>query len=340
MHSLTGDAFIGEVVPVFLKDEFFARLISFYDQQDEPEVTDIWKGIFTTFYGALKVALIDEDIPSLRKILGDAFNDCFLFGLDHGRTNPFYQRDWDAQLIRTAVTAGLLPAYSPEQSNPLMTKREDLLGGIESLCCRPIGLKFGPKGMFGVTHGSGIVPCKVLQELAVYWAARKFSSKRIESVLEIGGGNGTLATVFHLMSPQPLRYSIVDLPLVSVIQAYMIACIAGEESVALVNVDMGKGGPDSRFNIFGLEWPEYKSQVYINQDSLPEMPWSIAMDYVRAVGIEMPETGFFLSVNHESQVANQNRVFLLAAQNCKLRSVVRAPFLNRDGYMLEIFRRI
>lgn len=147
------------------------------------------------------------------------------------------------------------------------------------------------------------------------------------SVLEIGGGLGR--TALHAAQLGITDYTIVDLPLSGVAQAYFLGMALGPEAIAL----WGEPGFDSRggIRIAPRDWlaltPDCFS-VGLNVDSLPEMDPGIAATYVDWM---VKRCAKVLSINHEELPLKASELF---ANKGVVAS--RSVYPLRAGYFEEL----
>jgi hypothetical protein len=73
-----------------------------------------------------------------------------------------------------------------------------------------------------------------LYHLARYSAATGCDLEDIHNVVEWGGGYGNLARIFQRLKSPSLTYTIVDLPIMSMIQSIYLSSILGEDKVRII----------------------------------------------------------------------------------------------------------
>lgn len=333
-HSFADTYELADCVSTELSPHFFDAALRFYRSQPRvrPEALgEIWHGIYTQCYGELLEVLEKGTGPMLKKVLSQLYDGNFVFGIDYNRRTrgADYIGFWDQTAIAAGVQIGVVPEINPNQPSPLVLSRDELLWMIDDASGINLIVESGPSGLFGFHANGGVVHPKMLEASATVTFLKRLSCRKIESVTELGAGMGWLALACSRMNPA-IRYYTVDLPPMAVIQAYFLACCAGEGRVSF-------GGYTSTFNICGMNWPANSPDFIINQDSLPEMPQIHRDIHLSQIASRVSKGSQFVSINHESSLAEQIRTFLSTQQLEPLKLWLRAPYRARQGYMIEIF---
>jgi hypothetical protein len=161
------------------------------------------------------------------------------------------------------------------------------------------------------------------------------------SVVEIGGGPGTLA--YYGFTRGIRDYTIYDLPTVSLVQAYFLMRSLGQDAVAI----FGEADADRRDAIkirphWTIRDNPVAAELFVNQDSFPEINKPEAMNYLAA----MKNTGarYFLSINQEATTQNlaklgtwQTKVWALAEEAGGFARLYRFRDWMRKGYVEELY---
>ena len=116
-----------------------------------------------------------------------------------------------------------------------------------------------------------------------------------QRVVEIGGGYGSMCLWFSRRPATSTRYTIVDLPIVNVLQGYFLGRALGPDRVSC------HGEPPAQIRIspdFALDRVEVPFDVLVNKDSLPEMPHETMVDYLKWGASNC--RGLFYSYNQEA----------------------------------------
>ncbi|OBI53360.1 hypothetical protein A5706_22470 [Mycobacterium sp. E796] len=236
-------------------------------------------------------------------------------------------------LARFAEAIGAIPLDNPEAysiRDVVVLKAEDLLEKIE----RVSGWRFSVPNPFPHEHGiqtsRGVISYRTSQALYQAWRikqlTREISNPR---VAEIGAGLGR--TAYYARELGIADYTIVDLPLTSVSQAYWLGRVVGQDAISLC--DEAFVDADRRIKIIPpqafLE-SDRQFDLIINIDSITEMDISIASAYIEKI-FECAST--FFSINHE---ANAFRVTDLLTGRSNLQTCTRNPCWMRRGYVEEV----
>ena len=199
-------------------------------------------------------------------------------------------------------------------------------------------------GSYGLATTHGIF---TLRDLFAMYTARRIddvlTQHRCErrSVVEIGGGPGTLA--YYSYQRGVRDYAIYDLPSVGLVQAFFLMRSLGQEAVAI----QGEANDDRRDAIkirphWTIRTRPIAGELFVNQDSLPEINKPEAMDYLAA----MKRLGgrYFLSINQEASTQNlaqqgswQTRVWALTGEAGGFDCVYRFRDWLRKGYVEELY---
>ncbi len=168
---------------------------------------------------------------------------------------------------------------------------------------------------------------------------------QIGSCLEIGGGVGFLS---HLNVSNSLvrDYCIIDLPLVNMMQGYLLLKSDLAEHVILFGEESKKNiTSKTRIRIYPdiaiSDLPDQSFDISVNQDSFPEMGNDVMKGYLGQ--LSRLTRSYFLSVNHESAHpvggSWQHGLVNIAMGNIKnLNQVYRMPYWMRPGYVEELYK--
>lgn len=315
-----------------LSEGFLDRLILFYNRQPEPVLSDIWEGITKRFYRPLQEALISGSKPDLVRFFDYLYAGDTVFGIDLGQKAPNYHRSLFEHVAFAAQALGVSAVPNPAQPVHVPPNPLGLLCSIEQV----IGFRVthsGGCGMGAVEIDGRTIPWKLVEALCPYASIRRLIGGG-GTILEIGAGAGFLG---YLCSQTRLIYQSVDLPLVSVIQGYLLATALGEDSIWF------SGEARKTFEkvlIYGLDLEEVEDvDVAVNQDSLPELTGPTRSGLLWLLRERIVPRGFFLSINHESPLGGQVRVFDDMAKLRGFRPLYRCPYWCRPGYVEEAWVR-
>jgi hypothetical protein len=198
-------------------------------------------------------------------------------------------------------------------------------------------------GLFGLRYRQGIIHRRDIH--ACYGAHRlhEIAARRSVPVVEIGGGMGGAAYYARRLGLRD--YTIVDLPVISLLQFYFLAKAFGLDQVAFVarpedfrhdgRIQLVPAGLFSDDAIGGFE-------LAFNMDSFPEMGAAVAGSYLRELERRGVRTLF--SINQEAtaplteDVRGERQACVRElARATRYQSVLRYPTWVHKGYVDEVF---
>jgi hypothetical protein len=111
-----------------------------------------------------------------------------------------------------------------------------------------------------------------LYHLARYSATTGCNLEDIHDVVEWGGGYGNLARIFQRLKSPSLTYTIVDLPIMSMIQWIYLSSILGEDKVRLIQTPEVslKSGAINLLPVCHLEHYEPRGDLFVSTWALNE----------------------------------------------------------------------
>ena len=240
------------------------------------------------------------------------------------------------RLVRLAEALGARDCVSAEhlQTTIAIDDLEGLISAVE----KRVGFDLTPPSLdgclFGIRTQRGIFTDRHFDGIYAAWRLQRLAEQMqigAPTVVEIGGGAGYAA--YYGVRAGFARYTVIDLMPANIVQYLMLGSAFGCEVVGL-------GKTDKAITLLSNEtFPEIKlssSDLLFNADSLPEMPISVATEYLaRATG-----AGAFLSINQESRMANgsgRQGVVRELGSAVGLKSLYRVPAWMRTGYVEEMF---
>jgi hypothetical protein len=246
------------------------------------------------------------------------------------------------KMVALAESSGAVDAKHPDRAADGLA----VAGGVEELMERVesrLGLPLDFPDV-GAAYGTRLAGRLITNDTPdqVYAAARVRAAIRATlaertsplSVVEIGGGYGGMA--YWLMRMAGLRYAIVDLPVVNVLQGYFLSQALGHAEVSLYGEERGTV---ALVPTHALESVAVPFDVLVNKDSMPEMPREAIVEYLEWARTCC--TGIFYSCNHESRVpfdgAPQNVVPEVLASVGGFELVGRDISWLRRGYVEEVY---
>lgn len=331
----------------------------------------VWDGIAQHVQGDY-LDLLDHGSPTeMADYLGRMYRTTATHGTcqgawEHGQIalDERYRRLKAAQfksvLLAFVERSGALPVENPEQS-AWGSSMKIPLAQLMTHARRALGVPFAPPAVDGGLYRLP-TPKGGFHERDVYaaetaYALRSLTGDRPAFTIEIGGGVGK-AAYWNVLSggasarlpgvplpggPAPKKpvHGIVDLPHILVLQGFALAA-AGASFATAIEIEAGMEAevllvPPNKRDLLTAFRPE----VFVNVDSLPEIPAAEAREYVR--WMTTMGRSALLSINHETrplvQAPNvrQNRVADLFA-SANARRTDRRLSWTRGGYVEEIYR--
>lgn len=317
---------------------------AYHDTVDQDHYGDaLWRHIAER-HAAIHDALIRRDHGAVTKILREPNTNDLFFGYEYfHREGPIWlavaaqdcaDRSKDV-LVRLAEALGLLQVENPEGTRlwganvhlptEEIVRRLNQHLGVE-LAIRPV-----QGGFTGLAVGDRLLNDRMLH--GAYYAHRVHqlvANQPRPQILEIGAGLGYSAYYAHQMGLRD--YTIVDLPMTNVAQAYFLGRMLGPDRVLLEGEPETEAAPDTiKIRTPALLNDPLSFDLVLNADSLTEVGAKLAFEYIERI-LEMSDT--LLSINHE---ANQYCVAQLLDGNRDV-EIERFPFWLRNGYVEEIVR--
>ncbi len=341
--------------------EIAARLLRAYEASAPPvqrassDRQDIWTAIrdqqseFETVLGRRDPELLAEYLCNVSRhdasigiVQGDQEYDRIVADRSYRSFVGLMAKD---KLVSLAEAVGSLPVENPEQGRFATNLRVDvneLVSGIS----RQIGIDVAPPdidgGLFKLRTARGLFGERDANAIFTAWllggVVRRVQGSRI---CEIGAGSGRVAYWGQRLGLG--SHTIIDLPLVNVVQGYYLLRSLPSARVALY------GEPRSDGEAIDITiWPNNaldalpgdEFDVVLNQDSMPEMDRQTVDDYLRWIGRMC--RGLFLSINQEGQGAygrNLRQVSLpeAVAATAGFALLDRYPYWLRRGYVVELY---
>lgn len=318
-----------------------------------PPAEGMWaEDLFEERQSALTRPLADQDARSLAFALAEMFRTDVVLGMAAGslgareQTRLSRRVSWlntVGKLVALGEALGAVRVENPEQGGVavgLADGPDAVVTAIQSVL--GLSIDFPEVGAaYGVLAAGRLITPDTPDQL--YGAHRLLEAVQLHlekraavSVVEIGGGYGGMA--YWLLRMRELPYTIVDLPLVNVIQGYFLAKALGADAVRLYG-ERGKATvtvlPDH-----ALEDIEGPVDVVVNKDSMPEIPLTAVKTYLEWTKRNC--TGILYSYNQEAGAefhgTAQNVVPEVVAQIGGFTRIRREPSWLRRGYAEEIYR--
>ncbi len=340
-----------------------ARLIEAYAQatsRDDADPTQgMWSWIFDARQKGLAECVLSGDAEALAGQLSTMFRQDFVLGMAPGplllqARSPLASRAWGLKCLDGLASIGELlgtvAVENPEQGESGIAFREGLPSFLAATEAElGFDLDFPDVGAASglIVDGRLITPdtpdqiygaLRLGQALALSAADDADLDPDRAAVVEIGGGYGGVCYWYLRHRPRTASYTIVDLPIVNVIQGYFLGRALGPDQVAFLGERQ-----EARVRILpdsALPEVEAPFDVLVNKDSMPEMPREVMEDYLRWAAENC--RGIFYSYNQEAAMT-----FLGEPQGVVHRSTSQLPNFTRlrrdrawlrDGYVEEVYR--
>jgi hypothetical protein len=288
-------------------------------------------------------ALLAGDINAVTEILRHPAQSNILYGFemvfeDYARSvrgNPAIgqlQARWaHDNLVRVAETIGAIRTYLPEVDfQERLWDPESLLAAIEQTVGCEVHFPNTIPEEYGVQTSRGVICHRAVQ--ALYQAWRLGQLRRFVGggkTVEIGAGSGRTAWFASLFGFGD--YTIVDLPMTNVAQAYFLGRALGPERVVL-HGEADIPGPRVRIeNPAWFQAAEDRYDIALNNDSMVEIGLEAVESYWRQLA---QRAEIFVSMNHEAQ---SFRVADLPARLGLDVKTLRSFHPVRQGYIEELF---
>lgn len=330
----------------------FHKLLSTDD--DLIPTSSIWGDLRQAHYARLTALIERGDPATLATHQAQLFRTEAVNGFTYGTTFDAWPHRWnylavqiELSAVQLAETIGILRAECHEQGSiafwrSLMSE-EKLVEGIERFfglrleqprCGDPYGIMFGGRFLTRET-------CSHL-----YTAHRMRNAIERQGlneplhIVEIGAGfGGTCYWLRQLLGERAARYVIVDLPEVALVQAFFLGS-ADPRALTLY----GENRPPAGNSIeliphTALTEIDFRPNVLINQDSMPEMPRTEVDRYLSWASSRLD--GVFLSFNQETLSPSHGSMQVWVAKAVeaypRFKLVSRDTSWDRRGYVEEVY---
>jgi len=333
------------------------RLIAAHRQAviDAPKLEGMWTtDLFKERQRALAAPLADRDPVALAERLAVMFRSDFVIGMAGGslglvvgsaasrRFTSLYILNKIAALAESQATARIENPEQGEIGLAFVKGLETLMADTEAAL--GFSLDFPSVGAaYGLPVAGRLIPSdwpdQIYAAARLRDAVRTFLPDRLPSlrIVEIGGGYGAMPYCALRMIPLG-RYTIIDLPVVNVLQGYFLSQALGVADVSLY------GEAPLRVAIMpthALQQIETPFDVLANKDSAPEIARPALIDYLMWARASC-KGGILYSYNQEAaaQFGGDAQSVLpeITADLGGFNRVRRDSSWLRRGYAEEIYR--
>lgn len=318
--------------------EIVKRIIAAYQASlpTPASAPGFWDSQFFDLKRPIHDALVAGDFDTVQSLLRDPARTDLFYGFDNlARTllsnatteERVHGIGMYQELLQLSEALGARRLWLPP---PEADKRE-ALPDVDTLLCaidRVVGFRVDFPNPFpdevGLATSRGVASYRAVQ--ALYQARRLLSATRGNTgarVVEIGAGLGRTALYARRLGM--LNYTIVDLPISAVAQAYFLGRALGPDEICLY----GEDRPGIRIlppGAFLAASDRY--DVAMNVDSLTEMAYATASAYCEAI---KARAALFISISHEQSLFTARDVCAEAG----MKMLTRTPYWLRRGYVDE-----
>jgi hypothetical protein len=336
------------------------RLIAAYlaaRQLSTEETGGMWSTIFTSHQRRLWEALERGDPAVLATLLSSMFRADFMFGIAPGSLvaeseSRIGARIWWLKgldgLFSLAEALGVSGVENPEQGIPGRALAEVGVDGVVAKIETNLGFSvdFPDVGApYGILAGGQLLTLESPEQ--IYAAERlkraiglHLSQESVarSRIVEIGAGYGGMAYWFLCMQKTVERYTIVDLPIMNVVQGYFLSQALGPDAVSFFGESPAQVTIVPNSALASVAAPY---DVLVNKDSMPEMPERAMLDYL--VWARSSCDGIFFSYNQEAAAlfdgVTQSLVPEAVERVGGFTRIRRDASWLRRGYVEEIYVR-
>ena len=344
VEQLAGHRAIAKTAEEVDDADLVDRIISAYKLADQTAVgstESMWFRFLAEPKKPIHEALMRGDRDYLVAILRQPDLSALFFGFEYtyhvGLPKTQDLRDfWEYQscydtLCSLAEAICLKPLPNPENyyhvDPPEPVSPDQLIEEIENAFGFPLQFPNPFIGEIGLATSRGVITHRAVQALYQSWRIADLT-KQAENprVLEIGAGLGR--TAYYAIQFGIRDYTVIDLPITAVAQAYFLGRALGPDAICLFGEDRPgiRVLPPAAF----LDSNDHYDLV-VNANSLTEMAVDTARAYCAAI---RERASLFLSINHEVNAFTARTVCVAAG----LKAVSRSPYWMRRGYVEELFR--
>lgn len=320
-------------------------------------ISGMWDYGLNQYYHEIHDSILNKD--NTLELFNNMFRSKFVFGLASGdavkHSNSFLgKKIWNIKYIDSIISLssylGCTRYESPQQGDYAQYSKVDIENIIVSIENQiKSNISFPNIGSpYGITIKETLLTQEDLEHLYAALRIKEYlthlgllKESNKFNFLEIGGGYGGLCRWLNIILEKNINtYTIVDLPLISQIQAFFLSSFFEKDNVVLANE---KNNLNSKIilktDLEYLNDTENNYNIVLNQNSMPEMTDEIVEEYLNKISND--NLKYFISFNHEaiSTHFNQKQVSVreICEKNLKLNLILRNPSFMRNGYLEEIY---
>jgi hypothetical protein len=257
---------------------------------------------------------------------------------------------WD-EVVSLAEYLGLLRVECPESHQAVSSLAVDIHAIISAIeQSLGMSISFPDVGSpYGIVANNSLIMMEQLEHIYVGLRVNEAISAHLTAqendalnIVEIGGGYGGLAYwLFQLGLPAGSHYTIVDLPVVNVLQTYFLAGTLGPERIALFGEPRFPTTCISIVPTHAVRMGQCSPvDVLINENSMPEMSEAIVTDYLSWARDNL--RGIFYNYNKEAGaiVRGQREPWVseIVSRIGGFARLYRGLSWVRSGYVEEVYK--
>ncbi|MFP5238739.1 MAG: putative sugar O-methyltransferase [Acidobacteriota bacterium] len=286
------------------------------------------------------VALLESgDIEAARDMLRNPSSSMLFYGFDLIQEQTVAQNTHEAwikwlhlltydTLLQTTRATGARRVEYPEAAIDYddAPGMEELLEQLDERLGFRIDFPNIFAGETGIATSRGVVSYRAAQALYHVWRMKQvLAGAKATRILEIGAGLGR--TAYYALKLGVEQYTIIDIPLTGVAQAYYLGRVLGERAVSLWGEQ--SYAPVRVLPPLAYQLLNEQFDLVVNIDSLPEMSEDTARGYIAGAA---RLTRRFLSINREFTSFTVESLYR-AMPGVK---AMRFPCWSRRGYVEEL----
>lgn len=319
----------------------------------------IWSEGLKRYSGKLMTVVERGNAHELALLLSRMFREDFVYGLasgslvEHSKSrigSKIWSLKYQDNVVSLAEYLGLVRAESTQQGLRAYGLKDGITAVVSQIeACLGISIGFPDIGSpYGVKANSSLItmehPEHLYVALRISQAARdhlNVTAGNELNLLEIGAGFGGLAYWLLKLKDLKIRtYTIIDLPLINVLQGYFLSQAFTVRQVKLYGeIDQSSACISILPNVAFEPAIKQDIDVLVNENSMPEMSEEIVSAYISFAKKRL--RGIFFSYNHEaySIVHGKPQVWVpeVVAQVGGFKRLGRNASWVRSGYVEEIY---
>src|SRR5581483_6822962 len=327
--------------------DLISRIISSYRLAKKEHLGDsMWQMFFDKRHKKIHDFFMKNDFNSCAYILRNPKDSDLFYGFDSlnvsvlpDHLNPAAPTGLGHvcldELVRFGEAISAIKLNNPEQyGNPASLRSwyaDDVLNRIETKLNTQIFFPNPYEDEIGICTFRGVASYRAISALYQAYLINEHV-KGIENpkILEIGAGLGRTAYYARLFGIKD--YTIIDIPISNLSQAYFLGKVLGDDQIVL----LGEAPEQDKIKILTpdkfLNEIEQRYDLILNVDSLTEMNEATIDAYIKKICRSTP---LFISINHE---ANKYTVGDFALKCNNLKSCEKKPYWMRNGYAEEVYK--